>query len=155
MLTIYQFQTAHIFSGILQKWQLIFYGTATNPIRLRTPQSSLATQQAQAQASSSSSSFNFPSNNFYSTGDIFNNPAFRNLPNIFSVAGSDPKVSSSIFEKVFFYLNTINTKKNSNFKKIIKFITSKHCNFSIFTCKCNMKNKFVANVYLFKIFCSL
>lgn len=29
---------SHNVSGILKKWQLIFYGTATNPIRIRTRQ---------------------------------------------------------------------------------------------------------------------
>lgn len=82
--------------GILRKWQLIFYGTSMNPIRLRSAGQGtalppyIAQQQAQA-------SFNFPSpsvaSNVFSNGDIFNQPAFSNLPNIFSVAGSDPEVA--------------------------------------------------------------
>ncbi|XP_039291345.1 furin-like protease 2 [Nilaparvata lugens] len=78
--------------GILQKWQLIFYGTATNPIRLRPPPSQRLQQQQQQQ--SSTNSFSFPSNNFYGQSDYFTSAAFRNLPNIFSVAGS--QISSSI-----------------------------------------------------------
>ncbi|RZF35824.1 hypothetical protein LSTR_LSTR006282 [Laodelphax striatellus] len=76
--------------GILQKWQLIFYGTATNPIRLRPPPSQRSVAQQQQ---SSSNTFSFPSNNFYGQSDYFQAGAFRNLPNIFSVAGSEVKGS--------------------------------------------------------------
>ncbi|XP_054285340.1 furin-like protease 2 [Macrosteles quadrilineatus] len=74
--------------GILRKWQLIFYGTAVNPIRLRSSQGSPLAHASETFAAS------FPSSapaNIYGGGDIFS--SFSNLPNIFSVAGSEPEAS--------------------------------------------------------------
>ncbi|KAI5722116.1 hypothetical protein M8J76_003929 [Diaphorina citri] len=80
--------------GILKKWQLIFYGTATNPIRLRSQSTAqgapFAVKQAQSQQRGG---FAFPPSGFSTFGsDLFTQP-FRNLPDIFSVAGSDIDVS--------------------------------------------------------------
>ncbi|XP_065224139.1 furin-like protease 2 [Planococcus citri] len=81
--------------GILKRWQLIFYGTATNPIRLKSIQSPsqpipFAIQQPQARSSS------FPFNNQYlpssNIGEIINQPGFRNIPDIFA-SGSEPEGS--------------------------------------------------------------
>ncbi|KAL1453686.1 hypothetical protein WDU94_010006 [Cyamophila willieti] len=86
--------------GILKKWQLIFYGTSTNPIRLRTRNpgfqgTPFAVQPAQQRASSVPSTTvfgGFPSSGFSSFGsDLFNQP-FRNLPDLFG-AGSNMDVS--------------------------------------------------------------
>ncbi|KAL1117733.1 hypothetical protein AAG570_004048 [Ranatra chinensis] len=73
--------------GILRKWQLIFYGTSTNPVRLR-PRGALA-----------SASFAFPSTvpqaSFFPSApsqDIFAASTFKNLPNIFAAAGSEKQV---------------------------------------------------------------
>uniref|UniRef100_A0A1B6GHW2 furin n=2 Tax=Proconiini TaxID=565685 RepID=A0A1B6GHW2_9HEMI len=74
--------------GILRKWQLIFYGTAVNPIRLRSSQGSPLAQGSEAYA--------FPSSSpgvYGGSGDIFSQQTFANLPNIFSVAGSEPEGS--------------------------------------------------------------
>ncbi|XP_066992813.1 furin-like protease 2 [Anabrus simplex] len=85
--------------GILKKWQLIFYGTATNPIRLRSTTSFSSVPHALSQQSSQSS-FVFPnspqvspppssdSNGYYNI-----NPGFQNFPNIYSVSGSEPESS--------------------------------------------------------------
>jgi proprotein convertase subtilisin/kexin type 5 len=88
--------------GILKKWQLIFYGTATNPIRLRPSSSSSGLsglpQQSASQnpfvfsnSQSPSASPTLDSNSYYS-GSSFN-PGFQNFPNIYSVSGSDPEAS--------------------------------------------------------------
>lgn len=91
------------FVGILKKWQLIFYGTATNPIRLRPSGSTSSGLSGQSQQTASQNPFIFPnsqspsisptldSNTFYS-GSSFN-PSFQNFPNIYSVSGSDPEAS--------------------------------------------------------------
>ena len=82
--------------GILKRWQLIFYGTATNPIRLKNVQSPsqpipFAIQQPQAR----SSSFPYNLNNQYlpssNIGEIINQQGFRNIPDIFA-SGSEPEV---------------------------------------------------------------
>lgn len=79
--------------GILKKWQLIFYGTAINPIRLR---------QSASQAfpwKSSVNTFAFPTQPEPVTQvtDNFFNPelfkGFNNFPNVYSFAGSDPEQS--------------------------------------------------------------
>lgn len=76
-------------AGILRKWQLIFYGTAVNPIRLRSSQGSPLSQAGDFYGIPSS----LPTNNYgVGSGDIFSQQAFANLPNIFSVAGSEPEV---------------------------------------------------------------
>lgn len=71
--------------GILKKWQLIFYGTATDPIRLRSKRPSPL-----------SPPFGFPTaadaydavgDSFYNT-DAFTN--YQNFPTLFA-AGSDPE----------------------------------------------------------------
>ncbi|XKL69164.1 hypothetical protein PGB90_006933 [Kerria lacca] len=81
--------------GILKKWQLIFYGTATNPIRLKsvqTPQSVAPFAISQPQARSSSFPFGnaiIPSGGG-SISDILSQPSFRNIPDIFA-SGSEPE----------------------------------------------------------------
>ncbi|XP_039291370.1 furin-like protease 2 [Nilaparvata lugens] len=78
-LQIYNAGSRHVNRpGILQKWQLIFYGTATNPIRLRSP-----SQRSQQQKTTT---FSFPS------------AAFRNLPNIFT--DSEPPPGAAIGESM-------------------------------------------------------
>ncbi|KAK6644158.1 Furin-like protease 2 [Polyplax serrata] len=59
--------------GILKKWQLIFYGTVTNPIRLRSPSKPFAFPRNQDQA--------------YYVHDNFGH--FHNYPNIYSAQGSE------------------------------------------------------------------
>lgn len=88
--------------GILKKWQLIFYGTATNPIRLR-PSGSATALSGSPQQTASQNHFIFPnsqspsisptldSSTFYSGSSY--NPSFQNFPNIYSVSGSDPEAS--------------------------------------------------------------
>lgn len=89
--------------GILKKWQLIFYGTATNPIRLRPDlRIGSASGIPVAQVSASQNSYIFPDSQ--PTGspadDYFNgfNPGFQNFPNIYSVAGSNPEASVAPLE---------------------------------------------------------
>lgn len=99
--------------GILKKWQLIFYGTAVNPIKLRSPQSqpsppfAISQQQQQqlllqqpktngpgfpfAQLGGGQSS-NPPSVYHSSIADILSQAGFRNLPDVFAGAGSDIEV---------------------------------------------------------------
>uniref|UniRef100_A0A1B6CCM9 furin n=1 Tax=Clastoptera arizonana TaxID=38151 RepID=A0A1B6CCM9_9HEMI len=83
--------------GILLKWQLVFYGTATNPIRYRSASQDVGGHPQLLQQAQSSSNFDFaaPSapSGIYSGSDIFNQNGFSNLPNIFSAAGSDPQVA--------------------------------------------------------------
>lgn len=80
--------------GILKRWQLIFYGTATNPVRVKnipTPSQPIpfAIQQPQARSN------NFPYSNSYlpsgSISDIINQQGFKNIPEIFA-SGSEPEV---------------------------------------------------------------
>jgi proprotein convertase subtilisin/kexin type 5 len=90
------------FVGILKKWQLIFYGTATNPIRLR-PSGSATALSGSSQQTASQNHFIFPnsqspsisptsdSHTFY-TGSSFT-PSFQTFPNISRVSGSDPEAS--------------------------------------------------------------
>lgn len=101
--------------GILKKWQLIFYGTATNPIRLRSAQSQPSppfaiTQQQQQQLllqspKPVSPGFPFtqlggsggqvtgsPSIYHSSIAEILSQAGFRNLPDVFAAAGSDVEV---------------------------------------------------------------
>ena len=75
------------FLGILKKWQLIFYGTVTNPIRLRSPASKpFAFPRPQEQPYYLSSGFNH----------------FQNYPNIYSGQGSEIKSTAvSPFGKYF------------------------------------------------------
>nr|XP_018904804.1 PREDICTED: furin-like protease 2 [Bemisia tabaci] len=74
--------------GILKKWQLIFYGTAVNPVRLRNSYNILSQQAQQARG------FTFPSAssppNFFASAP--SSEFFRNL-DIFTAAGSDPEAS--------------------------------------------------------------
>lgn len=103
--------------GILKKWQLIFYGTATNPIRLRSPQSQPSppfaiSQQQQlllqppkigpnfpfAQLGNGGSGSggqvsNPPSVYQSSIADILSQAGFRSLPDVFAAAGSEIEVS--------------------------------------------------------------
>uniref|UniRef100_A0A2M4DS50 furin n=1 Tax=Anopheles darlingi TaxID=43151 RepID=A0A2M4DS50_ANODA len=79
--------------GILSKWQLIFYGTQTNPIRLKSE----GTRSGAAGGYSGLNPFVFPtetdqqsgslgaSGNYYQS-DLYSN--FMNYPNLFSAAGS-------------------------------------------------------------------
>uniref|UniRef100_A0A224XI33 furin n=1 Tax=Panstrongylus lignarius TaxID=156445 RepID=A0A224XI33_9HEMI len=69
--------------GILRKWQLIFYGTVSDPVRLRLPQSSTTNQDFTFPSVSPPLSSFFPS---APSQDIFS--GFRNLPNIFTASGS-------------------------------------------------------------------
>ncbi|XP_041980704.1 furin-like protease 2 isoform X2 [Aricia agestis] len=70
--------------GILKKWQLIFYGTATDPVRLRTKRPHLAPQYAFPTGADTYDNSGDP---FYNT-DAFNN--YQNFPSLFA-AGSDPE----------------------------------------------------------------
>ncbi|CAH1972311.1 unnamed protein product [Acanthoscelides obtectus] len=90
--------------GILKKWQLIFYGTSVNPVRLRTPNGARSTPWK-----SPLNNIAFPtqpqplpqvSNNFFDTSDYFKN--FQNFPNVYEFSGSDqdPIVSSLDGKKV-------------------------------------------------------
>lgn len=81
--------------GVLKKWQLIFYGTSVNPIRLRP------TGVPSTPWKSSLNSFTFPTqsesftestasgNDFYNADNIFK--GFNNYQNVYSFAGSDPE----------------------------------------------------------------
>uniref|UniRef100_A0A182VRP6 furin n=1 Tax=Anopheles minimus TaxID=112268 RepID=A0A182VRP6_9DIPT len=82
--------------GILSKWQLIFYGTQTNPIRLKSE----GTRNGASGYSSGLNPFVFPTETDinqqagslggagagYYQSDLYNN--FMNYPNLFSAAGS-------------------------------------------------------------------
>ncbi|XP_041766317.1 furin-like protease 2 isoform X2 [Anopheles merus] len=83
--------------GILSKWQLIFYGTQTNPIRLKSE----GTRTAGAAGYSGLNPFVFPTETdlnqqagalggagagYYQSADLYSN--FMNYPNLFSGAGS-------------------------------------------------------------------
>nr|CAD7439909.1 unnamed protein product [Timema bartmani] len=91
-------------SCILKKWQLIFYGTATSPIRLRS-HGGVSFPSASVQQPVAQGPFMFPqtsapspapaeSGGFYGgSGDIFSNGGYQNFPNIYTAAGSDMQVS--------------------------------------------------------------
>ncbi|XP_050300640.1 furin-like protease 2 [Anthonomus grandis grandis] len=81
--------------GILKKWQLVFYGTNVNPVRLRSP-NGIRSSPWKAPVSS----FVFPTqpqpvtpvtDNFFDPSDVFNN-----FPHVYSFSGSElsPEVSS-------------------------------------------------------------
>lgn len=83
--------------GILKKWQLIFYGTSVNPVRLRPQNGARSTPWK-----SPINTFTFPTqsqpvtqvtNNFFESDNIFKN--FQNFPNIYAFSGSDPDESIS------------------------------------------------------------
>lgn len=81
-------------SGILKKWQLIFYGTQTSPIRLRT-RPVLSTGVTRPTQAASQNFFLRENPEPSAPPPGFNNFAqfnqgFQNFANIFSVAGSDP-----------------------------------------------------------------
>nr|CAD7204227.1 unnamed protein product [Timema douglasi] len=90
--------------GVLKKWQLIFYGTATSPIRLRS-HGGVSFPSASVQQSVAQAPFMFPqtsapnptpaeSGGFYGgSGDIFSNGGYQNFPNVYTAAGSDVQVS--------------------------------------------------------------
>lgn len=94
-----------IVAGFLKKWQLIFYGTATNPIRLRNNNG--ASSFAPVQPPTSSGTFIFPNNHrpsangvpFYTSSTegagsgVFGSNGFSGFSNIFNVAGSNPQVA--------------------------------------------------------------
>lgn len=82
--------------GLLQRWQLIFYGTAVNPVRLRPTNGARSTPWK-----SPINTFAFPTetqpvtqeaDNFFEA-DIFKN--FQNFPNVYSFSGSDPEPAIS------------------------------------------------------------
>ncbi|VEN37068.1 unnamed protein product, partial [Callosobruchus maculatus] len=90
--------------GVLKKWQLIFYGTSVNPVRLRPANGARSTPWK-----SPLNTFAFPTqpqpvpqvtNNFFDTADYFKN--FQNFPNVYEFSGSDqdPVVSSLDGKKV-------------------------------------------------------
>lgn len=77
--------------GILKKWQLIFYGTSVNPVRLRPPNGARSTPWK-----SPLNTYTFPTlsqpvtqvtDNFFEADNIFRN--FQNFPNIYAFSGSD------------------------------------------------------------------
>lgn len=84
--------------GILKKWQLIFYGTFVNPIRVRPA----GRPQSNRPWKSPLNTFTFPTvsesvtqvtgNDFFNT-DPFKN--FHNFPNVYSFSGSEPEQSIS------------------------------------------------------------
>lgn len=86
--------------GVLKKWQLIFYGTSVNPIRLRPTNGARSTPWK-----SPLNTFTFPtqsqqpvtqvSNNFFDP-DLFK--GFNNFPNAYAFAGSDPEQAISSFD---------------------------------------------------------
>lgn len=81
--------------GILKKWQLIFYGTSVNPIRLRSSSSPSTSWKSPL------NTFTFPTHSDAITqetpvtvSDYFNSDLFRgfnNFPNIYTFSGSDPE----------------------------------------------------------------
>lgn len=79
-------------AGVLSKWQLIFYGTQTNPVRVK---SDIENTSARAIASSSSGIFQRnggewewnADTNLFSNGNNFN--GFVNYQNSFTGAGSN------------------------------------------------------------------
>lgn len=82
-------------AGILKKWQLIFYGTSVNPIRLRSA------IPPNAPWKSPTNTFTFPVE--YSTpasgGEFYGQNAFRsnfeNFPNVYTYSGSNPEEAVS------------------------------------------------------------
>lgn len=88
--------------GILKKWQLIFYGTAVNPIRLRSASVPGAVWKSPL------NTFTFPSQSDYSTpdstvtaGDFYTNSFknnFENYPNVYAFAGSNPEEAVSTLD---------------------------------------------------------
>lgn len=82
--------------GVLKKWQLIFYGTSVNPIRLRPTNGARSTPWK-----SPLNTFTFPTqtipvtpvtNNFFED-NLFRN--FQDFPNIYAFSGSDRQESIS------------------------------------------------------------
>ncbi|XP_056639377.1 furin-like protease 2 isoform X2 [Diorhabda sublineata] len=76
--------------GVLKKWQLIFYGTSVNPVRLRPPNGARSTPWK-----SPLNTFAFPTqtipvtpitNNFFED-NLFRN--FQDFPNIYAFSGSE------------------------------------------------------------------
>ncbi|XP_074038039.1 furin-like protease 2 isoform X2 [Leptinotarsa decemlineata] len=94
--------------GILKKWQLIFYGTSVNPVRLRPTNGARSTPWR-----SPLNTFSFPTqsqpvtpvtDNFFEE-DIFKN--FQDFPGIYTFSGSEP-------EAVISSLDGKNTKVRAN-----------------------------------------
>ncbi|XP_043658322.1 furin-like protease 2 isoform X2 [Drosophila teissieri] len=88
--------------GILSKWQLIFYGTSSQPMRLK---SELLNSSPQLRSPSSSNPFLFPSASNIgqpaNEGGNFNTDSFAsylNYQNIFSSAGSDPEPATATLD---------------------------------------------------------
>ncbi|XP_072380228.1 furin-like protease 2 isoform X2 [Diabrotica undecimpunctata] len=85
--------------GVLKKWQLIFYGTSVNPVRLRPANGARSTPWK-----SPLNTFTFPTqaqpvnpvtDNFFED-NIFKN--FQDFPNIYSFSGSDPEEAISTLD---------------------------------------------------------
>ncbi|KAG5898892.1 hypothetical protein JTB14_003286 [Gonioctena quinquepunctata] len=80
--------------GILKKWQLIFYGTSVNPVRLRPTNGARSTPWR-----SPLNTFTFPTQsqpvteNFFEADNIFRN--FQDFPNIYAFSGSAPEPAIS------------------------------------------------------------
>ncbi|CAO1381843.1 unnamed protein product [Diamesa hyperborea] len=73
-------------AGVLAKWQLIFYGTQTNPIRIKTDGQSSSSRNPNPYASPTETDLTQSSvgNNFF--GETYN--GFANYQNLFASAGS-------------------------------------------------------------------
>ncbi|KAJ8941052.1 hypothetical protein NQ318_006826 [Aromia moschata] len=83
--------------GVLKKWQLIFYGTSVNPVRLRPTNGARSTPWK-----SPLNTFTFPTqsqpvtqvtDNFFDADNIFK--GLNNFPNVYSFAASDPEAAVS------------------------------------------------------------
>ncbi|XP_060524028.1 furin-like protease 2 [Cylas formicarius] len=82
--------------GLLKKWQLIFYGTSVNPVRLRPSNGIRSTPWK-----SPTNTFTFPSqgqavtpvNNNFFDADVFK--GFNDFPHVYSFSGSDPEQAVS------------------------------------------------------------
>lgn len=93
---------AFLIAGILKRWQLIFYGTQPNPIRLKSSQPVQAVAPfAISQPQARSGNFPFGGNSGFmlgggtTIGDILNlsQPSFRSISELFA-SGTEPEVSS-------------------------------------------------------------
>lgn len=87
--------------GILKSWQLIFYGTQSNPIRLKSTQPVQAVAPfAISQPQARSGSFPFGGSSGFmlgggsNIGDVLNlsQPSFRSISELFA-SGTEPEVS--------------------------------------------------------------
>ncbi|KAF6208084.1 hypothetical protein GE061_016534 [Apolygus lucorum] len=74
-------------AGILRKWQLIIYGTVTDPVRLK-PAGSLRPNHFVYPSQQPALAPFFPG---VTTSDLFSNPSFKVFPNLFQGQGSEIK----------------------------------------------------------------